>query len=353
MSRRAKEASSLIARQLVSSWIKELQDSKTTPHGLPEDILVNALDGYGTENLSWPFVRSKAQDFLNYVSAHVSDCTIRHIFRRPIGRKEPAGSVSIYRLMDGSLRQAETLFGARVYTFTFWRSGLWFLSTTDPLYTTNHLHQRLVERSSTRHEFLAEAQDSLSILWPTLLELGQMRQRLGRQGNVTNFVTPFADGLTFGDVQKFDFTDEVLNAAAPTMIDFKYGLALEQKLFDYFSSQGMRVMVVARTFVGSNQLKDTQCRLKATLDRYVHRHRAVLECARYNTRLAFSADAPYGPAHRNLFCGPAARLIADFRKAMAELDAITSSEDWSIEISRQIENKSRHLGATPGSKMKR
>jgi hypothetical protein len=47
MSRRAKEASSLIARQLVSSWIKELQDSKTTPHGLPEDILVNALDGYG------------------------------------------------------------------------------------------------------------------------------------------------------------------------------------------------------------------------------------------------------------------------------------------------------------------
>jgi hypothetical protein len=351
MSRRAKEARSLIARQMVSSWIKELQESKTTPHGLPEDLLVNAFDGYNTENLSWPFIRSKAQDFRNYVSAHVSDCTIRHIFRRPIGRKEPAASVSIYRLMGGPFRQSETLFGARIYTFTFWRSGLWFLYTTDPLYTTDHLHQRLVERSSTTHQSLAEAQESLSVLWPTLLELGQMRQRQGRRGNVTNFVTPFADGLIFGDVQKFDFTDEVLEAAAPTMIDFKYGLALEQKLFDHFNSQGMRVMVVARTFVGGNQLKDRQCRLKAILDRYVRRHPAVLECVKYSTRLAFSAEPPYGPAHRDLFCAPRPG-IADFRKAMGELDAITSSEDWSIEISRQIENKSRRPGATPASKMK-
>jgi hypothetical protein len=90
-----------------------------------------------------------------------------------VGSKEPAASVSIYRLTANPLRQSETLFGAYVYTFTFWRSGL---STTDPLCATDHLHQRLVERASSRHESLAEAQDSLSILWPTLLELGQQRR---------------------------------------------------------------------------------------------------------------------------------------------------------------------------------
>jgi hypothetical protein len=158
----------------------------------PEDVLVHALEGYGAQSLTWPSLRSKAQNFHRYVATNVSDCTIRRVFRRPIGSKEPAASVSIYRLMAKPLRLSETLFGANTHTFTFWRAGLWFLSTTDPLFTTDHLHQRLVERASRRHESLAEAQDSLSIPWPTLLELGQQRRKQGRPANVTNFISPMA-----------------------------------------------------------------------------------------------------------------------------------------------------------------
>jgi hypothetical protein len=32
---------------------------------------------------------------------------------------------------------------------------------------------------------------------------------------------------------------------------------------------------------------------------------------------------------------------ADYQKALAELDAITSSDDWLTEIGRSVENKSR------------
>lgn len=167
MSPRPKNPEAILARQTVSAQIKQLYNSKTTPHGLPQDVLVHALEGYGAQDLSWPSVRSKAQDSYEYASTHISDCTIRRVLRRPMGNKEPAAAVSIYRLTANPLRQSETLFGAYIYTFTFWRSGLWFLSTTDPLCTTDHLHQRLVERASSRRESLAEAQDSLPILWPT------------------------------------------------------------------------------------------------------------------------------------------------------------------------------------------
>ncbi len=66
----------------------------TTSHGLPEDVLVHAQDGYGDESLSWRLVRSKAQEFHRYVAANVGDCTIRRVFRRPIGGKEPVASVA-------------------------------------------------------------------------------------------------------------------------------------------------------------------------------------------------------------------------------------------------------------------
>ncbi len=50
--------------------------------------------------------------------------------------------------MAEPLRHSQALFGANTYTFTFWPAGIWFLSTTEPLFTTDHLHQRLVERAS-------------------------------------------------------------------------------------------------------------------------------------------------------------------------------------------------------------
>src|ERR1700682_820182 len=86
------------ARQKVASEIKNFYESKGTPDGLPDDVLLHALQGYGESDLNWPSVRTKALDFEKYALADVSDCTIRRVLRRPIGKKGAAASVSIYRL---------------------------------------------------------------------------------------------------------------------------------------------------------------------------------------------------------------------------------------------------------------
>ena len=127
---------------------------------------------------------------------------------------------------------------------------------------------------------------------------------------------------------------------APELIDCQNGLALRHQLADFFRRGDKRLLVLVRTFVDSDRLKDTQRRLKETLDRYVRRHLAVIECLRLRSRLAFNADAPYGPVHHDLFAVPRPRT-ADYQKALAELDSITSSDEWVTEISRSAENKSR------------
>src|SRR5262249_32230805 len=100
MSRRA---DALRAQQSISNWIEDLHSRQKTPHGLPEEVLVHALEGYGGGSLSWPSVRDKGINFRNYISKEVSDCTIRYAFRRPLGKKPPATSVSIFRLMANPL----------------------------------------------------------------------------------------------------------------------------------------------------------------------------------------------------------------------------------------------------------
>jgi hypothetical protein len=198
----------------------------------------------------------------------------------------------------------------------------------------------LVERASNSYESLATTQDQLSILWPTLLELGQQRQRGGIPGNVTHFVTPLADGLIFGEMQKIDMTPEVAEAAAPRLMDCQGGVLIQRQLADYFCNKESRFQVVVKTFVGKDGLKEGQHRLKEMLDRYIRRHATVLECFRQQTRLAFAAEPPYGPAHRDLFMVPRP-TPADFKRAIAELDTLTLSDDWSHEIKRSIENQTR------------
>lgn len=150
----ARRAQNRLSEETVASWITRLQDSQTMPDGLPDVVLVQALNGYGGESLSWPELRSKAQQFQNFISVHGRDCTIRLALRRPGSGKSDAASISLFMPVAAPLRQSKTLFGANIHTFTFWPSRLWVLSSTDPLYTTDHLHQRLRARTSrSLHEF--------------------------------------------------------------------------------------------------------------------------------------------------------------------------------------------------------
>jgi hypothetical protein len=247
----------------------------------------------------------------------------------------PTAAISIFRLSAKPFRGSETLFNAKIFTFVFRPSGVWFLTTIDPLCTTDHLHQRMLERAD-RYPSLAQAQDDLSILWPTLIELGQQRRRQGRRAGVTDFVTPWSDGLMFGNMEKFDGPVELF---APTIVDFSNGVGIERNSTDFHSAQGNRLVVIVRTYIGKEQLKEAQRRLKTALERFVDRHRDVLLSLIARTRITY-VEKPYGSALAKLFVSPHLST-ADFPKALAELDEITSSRDWLDEMDRSRENRSR------------
>jgi hypothetical protein len=173
-----------------------------------------------------------------------------------------------------------------------------------------------------------------------LIELGQRRRRQGRPANIKHFISPLVDGLIFGEMQRLDMDADMANSIAPELMDCRNGLALRHQLVDFFRKRDKRLFITVRTFVDQDRLQSTQNRLKETLNRYVRRHTAVIECLRYRSRLAFDADPPYGPIHHDLFAVPRPSR-SDYQNALAELDSITSSEEWVKEVTRSAENKSR------------
>jgi hypothetical protein len=122
-------------------------------------------------------------------------------------------------------------------------------------------------------------------------------------------------------MQRLGMSAEMADLAAPKLIDFQNGLPLERQLFEFFCKGDNRLFVLVRTFVGSDKLKDTQLRLKETLDRYVRRYSVVIECLRYRSRLAFDADAAYGPVHRDLFVVPQPSTT-DYQRALYQFPLI-------------------------------
>jgi hypothetical protein len=99
-------------------------------------------------------------------------------------------------------------------------------------------------------------------------------------------------------------------------------------------------MVIGRTYVGMSDLKDTQHELKMRLEKYIGRHRALVDCWRLRTRLAFDADHLCGREHYKLYVVPPLGP-SQLQKALDELDELTSSHDWTSEISRSVENIAR------------
>jgi hypothetical protein len=172
-------------------------------------------------------------------------------------------------------------------------------------------------------------------------ELHRQRRHQGLVGGIAHFVTPLSDGLVFGEFQQNDFGGLASVAdASPVLLAFSNGLALEQRLHDHYSNGAQRLTVIARTYIGTNELRDGQRQLKMTLDQYINRHRTIIECWRLRTRLAFDAKHPCGREHYKLHVDPRPHP-SRLKNALAELDEITSAKDWKDEINRNIESLAR------------
>jgi hypothetical protein len=205
----------------------------------------------------------------------------------------------------------------------------------------------MLERSNLAFANFGEAQDALSTVWPALIELGQERRLRGERANNEYFLSPWGDGIMFGDFKVFEFRD--IELAAPRLIalsDFRRPADTYEirHLWDFYAQKSKRLLAIMRTFIGPSEMRPHQVRLKKVLDEFANANAGVLSYLKLKPRLGLDI-ANYDPAPpydrypdafaRSLgIVPPTAHQIAS---TVTRLDEITKSADWlhEAEFSRQ------------------
>lgn len=151
-----------------------------------------------------------------------------------------------------------------------------------------HLFERVVQRKGHLAS-LAEAQLAAGRIWPTLMWMRNRRLMAGRGSIPLVLATPWASGLIFGALQKFD--DFAPGTSGPQMVTVDSHGTRSEQLHDFFANEkGDRLWVRSNTFVGRHDLHPEQLRLRDTLERYLREYADVVAYHEAKWQIACGID---------------------------------------------------------------
>jgi len=328
------------ARRIVADQLQELIRSRPTK-ALPEDIFLVALARYDAGATTSAVISQSQKAVAAVIQEKIKDANITLGRRKSLSRRYNSAIIVVFHPTPLHYRTDQVMLGAYIHAFAFWQHSLWAYSAVDPTLAVAHLHERIVKRSNHPYRNFAEAQDRLSDLVPLLVEVGQRRRLRGIRANIDHFVTPWSDGLMFGDFSKLPSkfgTPQV--SANPELMEF---IAAEKtgylhQLSDIYADDQFRLCSQIRTFVGPNEMKAHQIQLFHTLSDFCETHRTAIEFLKLKKRLGVGADQRFAPELLAILAPP---RPTDERalQAIEEFDQLTSSDLWLSEVKFSKRNR--------------
>jgi hypothetical protein len=332
---RARTAKKIVAAQ-VEGLIRSRPDK-----ALPDDILLIALERYNDGPTTNRELVQSQKAVEAAIRQKIRDANVIVGRRKSLSKSRNAAIVLVFHPKPVPYLTGQSMFGAYTHAFVFWQDHVWVLSAIEPTMATTHLHARIVERSKQTYRNFADAQDRLSDLLPLLLALGQRRRLRGQRANISYFISPWADGLMFGDLAKLPsrMGADPETSANPELIEFVAAekIAYKHELPDIYANDHFRLCVQIRTFVGSNEMKPSQRELFGKLNRFCAAHRRTIDFMKLNARLGIGryqgidTGDRFGPEMIEIL-DPPKPSAEDIESAVAEIDKISSSELWLSEV---------------------
>lgn len=211
-----------------------------------------------------------------------------------------------------------------------------FISGLLPGGTRPHLFERVVERDPGRLSMSAVLLQ-LSAIWPTLLGMRMKQRREGRGLPVTEVITPFANGLLFGNLEKLDG----LPPAGPTVVEWGWPAQQTRQAHDFYAeANGTRLWARTNTFVDGTLLAPDQQRLRNMLQSFLSDFPDIVADNNWRWRFGFGTSDPAVAIVAKTFkiSEPSQERRA---AALAALEAIVATEVWKSVTARSLESRSR------------
>jgi hypothetical protein len=337
------------AHQSVQKHVEALPSPGIEPP-LSDDILKIAMKSYERGYCPNGELFSAQRRIEDVVRAASSDILLVSGKGKSLSRRVNGRALLVLLPVASPFRAKQFFIGTYTFAFGFWRTRFLFLSTIEPGGVATHLHQRIKQRSAAAFANMAEAQDRFSDLWPMLFELGTRRRTAGKRGNVGDFVSPWADGLMFGDFARVDFEAETLALKAPRLLDFDpaRGALWKHEVIDWYRSGPERLGYNLRTYIGPTDLKAHQAELYRRLAEFCAKYGRAINHFKNVGRLAVGHSRGAGEALAEMLGMPTPKL-EEIDEALAALDQLSSSDLWLAEVAKSRENRQR-AAASKGEK---
>lgn len=325
MSRRAEGREARIA---VAAEIQRLMEGRPTRTSLPIDIYMVALDGYEDGPIPASSLVMKCNRIAQKIRTEITGAQVTIAHRRSLSAERCAAVVMVFQARLRPMGMLQTLMCGWCDVLLLRPSGVAHLSTMEPVGASQHVLERVAQRSAVDFLDVTSVQEQFSLVWPALIELGQRRRRRGQYAEITYFLSPLGSGLVMANMSKFTGLPPGSN---PQVIDFNRGQGTVYDLPDIYARGSDRLFVHIRTFIGRADMKQHQVLLYERLRSWVGRHQSVVEHLKLRARLAADVGSDGVADLMDIFGmkWPAALAI---ETALDELESLVLSTEWRDEI---------------------
>ena len=331
MGRRAEERA---ARTAVATEIRRLMEGRPTRTSLPVDIYMVALEGYEGGLAPSSSLMRKCNRIAHKIRTEIAGAQVTVAHRRSLNAAKCAAAVMVYQARLKKMGELQTLMVGWCDVLLLRPTGVAHLSTMEPVGASQHVLERIAQRSEIRHPEVTMVQEQFSLVWPALIELGHRRRQRGQRADVTYFLSPLGRGLLFGNMSKFTGLPPGAN---PQVIDFSRGQGTVYDLPDIYANGNDRLFVHMHTYIGPAEMKPHQGDLYERLQSWVARNQAVVDHLKLRARLAVDVGSD-GVADLMDVLGMTVPGTVAIESALEELDALALSAEWGREtaFSRRV-----------------
>ena len=211
-----------------------------------------------------------------------------------------------------------------------------FISGLLPGGSRPHLFERVLERDRKK-KTLAEIVLLSADIWPTLMWMRTEQRLSGRGSPIPVMMTPFANGLMFGSLEKLD----AMPPAGPTVaIVDQFGQKPYQLHDFYGDANGNRLYARTTTYVDASLLSPEQLTLRDMLQAFVRTFTDVVADNNWRWKIGLGLRDPAIVIVTKTF--KLTEASADRRaEALVALESIVSSPVWQNVAAATLESQQR------------
>jgi hypothetical protein len=332
--RNSRKSAAKKAKRVVRQRFEDVYQARPVNSRPADQILRAAVDLYAKGPLARRDLKAAIAKLEAIIRQSLPDLAVTRA-PRSVSQKPERVGLMIHETRAVT-EEAERLVTVENHSVVLEEKRVIFMSGLLPGGSRPHLFERVFERDRQK-KTLAEVVLLSADIWPTLMWMRTQQRLSGRGSPIAVIMTPFANGLMFGSLEKID----AMPPAGPAVAIVEHFSQKPYQLHDFYGdANGNRLYARTTTYVDASLLSPEQLILRDMLQAFVRMFTDIVADNNWRWKVGLGLRDPAVAVITKTF--RLSEVSADRRaEALAALESIVSSSAWQNVAAATLESQQR------------